>query len=359
MELQSNNVVNFLDLWSPIEMIDEGSTCKYINSIILNEILICFRISVHLVKEILSGKQRVLKLYKPTVNPDIPQLESKIALSISHPRICAATQYFSRVIIPPSGDEIVANTKKQPIILPALVLEYVPNGDLVTLTKSLGCLPEAIARTYFVQLLDAIECMHLAGICHLDIKPDNILLDENYSVKLSDFGLSLEVFDKPMMNGVAGTPPYFSPEMHRNLRYDGFQADLFALGVTLFTMVVGTLPFSKAKFDDRRYKLIIEERYEEFWKLHESSSRRGPAFYNQSFRDLIQKMLSFKVETRLSIQKIRNHEWVRETCLSDANLKDLISSFLSRVRRVFSKSYVEIKKEKEERANEAKLLSSQ
>lgn len=318
--------------------------------------------SVFLVKEVPSGKQQALKLFKPTVDPDTCQYEAKITLSISHPRVCSAIQFFPQIILPPSDDSPTASWNTQPLILPALVLEYVPNGDLVKLTKSLGCLPETVARTYFLQLVDALECIHEAGVCHLDIKPDNILLDENYCVKLADFGLALETSGRTGLKETAGTPPYFSPEMHLNLKYSGFQADLFALGVTLFSMVVGTLPFGEAKLEDPLYNLIAYKNYEEFWKYHSGTRKQGAQFYNQSFRDLIQKMLAYKVDERLSIKSIKCHEWVKGLTLSDKSLGGIVKYYLQKDSQVKSTLYTTVKSENIEKmmiTKDAKILSSQ
>ena len=152
-----------------------------------------------------------------------------------------------------------SETKKDPIIIPALVLEYVPRGDLLELINSVGHLPEVIARSYFHQLIDALESLHAAEICHFDIKPDNILIDENFCLKLGDFGFALNVSKTRKYKSAVGTVGYLCPEMIQEKSYDPFQADLFALGVTLFAMVSGYIPFSTARTDDPMYRLIAKK----------------------------------------------------------------------------------------------------
>ena len=70
------------------------------------------------------------------------------------------------------------------------VLEYANNGELTHLIKQLGCIPEILARTYFQQIIQGLKACHKAFVIHRDIKCENILLDENYNIKISDFGLS-------------------------------------------------------------------------------------------------------------------------------------------------------------------------
>ena len=70
------------------------------------------------------------------------------------------------------------------------VLEYAPHGELTNLLRTLGAFSEFMARSYFIQILNALKSCHNIGIVHRDIKPQNILLDANYCVKLCDFGLA-------------------------------------------------------------------------------------------------------------------------------------------------------------------------
>lgn len=281
--------------------------------------------SVVLATNITTRKIEAIKFFKAGTDITSAEIESKLVLSLSHPRILQATEYIPQMIVENSNKENVSDEAKLSS-LPALVLEYAPNGELLSLITRHGYLPETLARTYFHQLIDAIEYIHSKGVCHLDIKPDNVLLDENYCLKLADFGLAMELGQKKCLKGVAGTSFYLSPEMHLDLKYDAYQADLFALGVTLFTMVSGIMPFQKAKLEDSYYKLIANRDFETFWKKHEALKKKSTNFYTANFRDLMEKMFALDPRSRLSIREIRNHPWLNEGVLMDERISSALKS---------------------------------
>lgn len=274
--------------------------------------------SVVLGTNVITRKKEAIKLFKPEISSKIVESESRLVLSLSHSRILNATEYIPEVSVKTQEDLPDGSKKTSDTVFSALVLEYAPNSDLLSLLAEHGPLPEVLARTYFHQMVDAIEYLHTRGVCHLDIKPDNILLDENYCIKLADFGLALQLGEKRCLKGIAGTTLYLSPEMHLDLKYDGYQADLFALGITLFTMVSGILPFRSAKQEDSLYRFIAKQDFDSFWKKHEGL-RKGN-FYSPSFKDLIQGMLALEPKKRPSLQDIKNHPWFTGIVKSDENV---------------------------------------
>jgi serine/threonine protein kinase len=117
-----------------------------------------------------------------------------------------------------------ANGKKEQKFIDTilLVLEYAPGGELFDILYYTSALNEKIARTYFKQLMDGMEACHDAGICHRDIKPQNLLLDANFQLKIADFGLA-KVFEKDedalMRTFYVGTRGYQSPEILKKKEY--------------------------------------------------------------------------------------------------------------------------------------------
>ncbi|KAI8819524.1 kinase-like domain-containing protein [Chytriomyces cf. hyalinus JEL632] len=104
-------------------------------------------------------------------------------------------------------------------------------------------LAEPVARKVFAQVLLAVKHLQTQGIVHRDIKHDNIVVDSNFAVKIIDFGCAAWIPKSQLFTQFCGTIPFASPEMLRNEAYRGPEVEIWALGVLLYTMVFGELPF--------------------------------------------------------------------------------------------------------------------
>ena len=119
-------------------------------------------------------------------------------------------------------------------------------------------------------MLDAIEYLHKqAGVVHRDLKPENLLLSHNYQLKIADFGLSARL-DGEEGTGIhfsnVGTRQYQAPEVLEQKSYRGDRVDIFSMGVILFTMVTGAMPYlTEATFNDPLYKLILRRCRDDYW----------------------------------------------------------------------------------------------
>lgn len=122
-------------------------------------------------------------------------------------------------------------------------MEHAKNGELFDLINTKGPCSEPIARHFFKPLLEAVKYCHEQGLAHRDIKLENVLLDENYVVKLSDFCFAGPVDE--IMPKQFGTEGYVAPEIYEG-RGRGDKADMFALGVCLFILVTKVPPFAIA-----------------------------------------------------------------------------------------------------------------
>ena len=129
---------------------------------------------------------------------------------------------------------------------PWIVMEHVPSRSLAELVAERGPLPVEQAVRIGLDVLDALSAAHRAGIVHRDVKPGNVLVDENGRAWLTDFGIATSVGDQHLtQHGVVlGSPPYIAPERARGDE-PGPPADLWAFGATLFTAVAGGPPFER------------------------------------------------------------------------------------------------------------------
>jgi eukaryotic-like serine/threonine-protein kinase len=127
---------------------------------------------------------------------------------------------------------------------PCLIMEYLPSRSLATVLSIQGVLlPDQVARIGN-QIASALAAAHSVGIVHRDIKPGNVLLADDGTAKITDFGVSHAVGDVTVTaTGVlAGTPAYLAPEVAQG-DSAGFSSDVFSLGSTLYTALEGTPPF--------------------------------------------------------------------------------------------------------------------
>lgn len=122
-------------------------------------------------------------------------------------------------------------------------MEFVSDGELFDLIVKKQRLDEQQACKYFQELISGINYIHQLGICHRDLKPENLLVDYDKQLKIVDFGLS-NLYEKgEALKTACGSPCYAAPEMIAGKRYNGLMSDLWSVGVVLYAMLCGYLPF--------------------------------------------------------------------------------------------------------------------
>lgn len=124
-----------------------------------------------------------------------------------------------------------------------IVLEYCSRGNLADYVKFNGPLSVENFKIIVCQLISALQACHNMGIAHLDIKPENILLNEYNQVKLSDFGLAVHAEEDSLCTQQGGSPIYCAPERFTGL-YDAFKSDVWSLGMTCYYLIYGVLPYT-------------------------------------------------------------------------------------------------------------------
>jgi len=202
-----------------------------------------------------------------------------------------------------------------------MVMELANGGDLYDVIYYSGAMSEKLGRTYFVQLMDGLEACHNAGITHRDLKPNNILIDSEYVLKITDFGLShigpseVEPSEKRMNTTWVGTKGYRAPELVLGRHYSN-QCDVFALGVCLFVMLCARQPFKTASAKDPWYRRIAGKDFAKYWSSHKSSNLTKPC------REFIQELLCYQPRERIKIADARNHAWMKEETFKTSELKE-------------------------------------
>jgi maternal embryonic leucine zipper kinase len=159
-------------------------------------------------------------------------------------------------------------------------------------------LKESEARSFFRQIVSALKYVHEMGYCHRDLKPENLLLDDDGNIKLIDFGLCGEPESiTDWMETSCGSPAYAAPELIQGLKYHGPKADAWSLGVLLYALLNGFLPF-----DDEHTAYLYE--------LIKKGDYDVPEWLSQGSIHILAQLLKTRPDKRISIDDLLIHPWL-------------------------------------------------
>ncbi|OHT01746.1 CAMK family protein kinase [Tritrichomonas foetus] len=178
-----------------------------------------------------------------------------------------------------------------------LIMEYCLNGELFQVIADHGRLNEELSRKMFSQIVDGMAYIHSRDIVHRDLKPENILLDADMNAKISDFGLCHQVDDKSLLKTPCGSPFYAPPEILSSQPYDGKSSDVWSLGVVLYTMVTGALPWKETN-QIQLFQQIIDANF------------TIPRNLSPQLRDLISRLMRPDPADRPPMTEIAKHPWL-------------------------------------------------
>ena len=180
----------------------------------------------------------------------------------------------------------------------SIIMEYCEGGELFNYIVKKQRLSEDETCFFFYQIINGIEYIHSKGIAHRDLKPENLLIGKNQILKIIDFGLSNFYDGQKRLETPCGSPCYASPEMVKGKKYDGFNIDIWAIGVILFAMLCGYLPFEDDENDnDILFSQIIKNKID------------YPSFLSELSLDMLKKILVSDPLKRITIDEIKKHEF--------------------------------------------------
>ncbi|KAJ1978571.1 hypothetical protein H4R35_001852 [Dimargaris xerosporica] len=186
-----------------------------------------------------------------------------------------------------------------------ILTEFIQGGDLQAHIASKERLDEPEARGIFYQLCSAVHYLHTNGITHRDLKPDNVMLADSV-VKLTDFGVAKCISDQTVLATLCGTPSYLAPEVLRQSdtcsRYDQM-VDIWSLGIILYHMLVGQLPFT-GETQAELYHAIRQGEYDREHTAYQQLS--------EASRDCVHHLIQVHPWDRPLVNVVMRHRWLRQ-----------------------------------------------
>uniref|UniRef100_A0A8C7QI61 non-specific serine/threonine protein kinase n=1 Tax=Oncorhynchus mykiss TaxID=8022 RepID=A0A8C7QI61_ONCMY len=178
-----------------------------------------------------------------------------------------------------------------------LVMEYASGGEVFDYLVAHGRMKEKEARAKFRQIVSAVQYCHQKKIVHRDLKAENLLLDADMNIKIADFGFSNEFTMGSKLDTFCGSPPYAAPELFQGKKYDGPEVDVWSLGVILYTLVSGSLPFDGQNLKELRER-VVRGKY------------RIPFYMSTDCENLLKRFLVLNPSKRGTLEQIMKDRWI-------------------------------------------------
>ncbi|XP_010885848.1 MAP/microtubule affinity-regulating kinase 3 isoform X7 [Esox lucius] len=252
---------------------------------------------VKLARHILTGREVAIKIIDKTqLNPTSLQKlfrEVRIMKILNHPNIVKLFE--------------VIETEKTLY----LIMEYASGGEVFDYLVAHGRMKEKEARAKFRQIVSAVQYCHQKHIVHRDLKAENLLLDADMNIKIADFGFSNEFTMGNKLDTFCGSPPYAAPELFQGKKYDGPEVDVWSLGVILYTLVSGSLPFDGQNLKELRER-VLRGKY------------RIPFYMSTDCENLLKRFLVLNPAKRGTLEvreegpnQIMKDRWINAGCEED------------------------------------------
>jgi 5'-AMP-activated protein kinase catalytic alpha subunit len=182
-----------------------------------------------------------------------------------------------------------------------MVMEHAPMGSLLDYVRGKRRLEESQAATFFVQIAAGLQYCHQHEVVHRDVKLENILMDSSKSMKLIDFGLAAFFTPGKALKVHCGSPSYAAPEIVSKKDYEGPPVDVWSLGIVLFAMTAGHLPFHTTSGNKMELSSkILSGRFS------------CPDFFSVHLKNLLSQLLDTDPATRTTLAGALQHPWVQQ-----------------------------------------------
>uniref|UniRef100_A0A8C5EBW7 non-specific serine/threonine protein kinase n=1 Tax=Gouania willdenowi TaxID=441366 RepID=A0A8C5EBW7_GOUWI len=178
-----------------------------------------------------------------------------------------------------------------------LIMEYASGGEVFDYLVSHGRMKEVEARAKFRQIVSAVHYCHTKNIVHRDLKAENLLLDADANIKIADFGFSNEFTLGNKLDTFCGSPPYAAPELFQGKKYDGPEVDVWSLGVILYTLVSGSLPFDGQNLKELRER-VLRGKY------------RVPFYMSTDCEGILRRFLVLNPSKRCTLEQVMKDKWI-------------------------------------------------
>lgn len=179
-----------------------------------------------------------------------------------------------------------------------MALEYCPGKELYEYLLVMQRIPPDESARLFAQIAGAVYYAHSLNCVHRDLKLENILLDKRGNAKLADFGFTRECATKAQLETICGTTVYMAPELLQREKYDGFKIDVWSLGVILYTMINGSMPFDEDEPSKTEWKIINE--------MPEFKDK----IFNEDSKNLLEQILDKDPKKRPTMEQILRHPFL-------------------------------------------------
>ncbi|KAM6895057.1 serine/threonine-protein kinase MARK2 isoform 12-T12 [Lycodopsis pacificus] len=256
---------------------------------------------VKLARHVLTGKEVAVKIIDKTQlnSSSLQKLfrEVRIMKMLNHPNIVKLFE--------------VIETEKTLY----LVMEYASGGEVFDYLVAHGRMKEKEARAKFRQIVSAVQYCHQKCIVHRDLKAENLLLDADMNIKIADFGFSNEFTMGNKLDTFCGSPPYAAPELFQGKKYDGPEVDVWSLGVILYTLVSGSLPFDGQNLKELRER-VLRGKY------------RIPFYMSTDCENLLKKFLILNPSKRGSLEASSQQQIMRDRWMNVGHEEEELKPYI-------------------------------